>query len=130
MRRWFAVLLLVFLPLQTIWAAAAPYCGHEEELAAWDVGHHTHEHRDAQPSGDEGSDGLPSSHADCHVCHGAGGAVGTPQDDASHSGAYRGHPPMRVRALPAPPVFTPDRPNWARLASTARRRMPVAEQRC
>lgn len=115
MRRWFAVLLLMFLPLQAIWAAAAPYCAHEEDPATMHVGHHTHEHRDAQQSDDDESDELAGSHADCHVCHGAGGAVGAPQVDATH-GSYRGPLPMWVKALPAPPVFTPDRPNWSSLA--------------
>ncbi len=114
MRRWFAVLLLMLLPLQAVWAAAAPYCAHEEDPATMHVGHHSHEHQGAQQD-DNGSEAPAGSHADCHVCHGAGAAVGTQLADASH-GAYRGPVPTWVKALPAPPVSRPDRPDWSRLA--------------
>ena len=118
MRRWFAVLLLMLLPLQAVWAAAPPYSAHEEDPAAMHVGHHAHSHQDAQQDAqqeDDSSEATAGSHADCHVCHGAGAVVSTQQADASH-GAYRGPLPMWVKALPAPPVFTPDRPNWSSLA--------------
>lgn len=51
MRRLLLVFLLVFMPLQSIWAAASPYCGHESAPQASHFGHHVHEHH-----GDEGAD--------------------------------------------------------------------------
>jgi hypothetical protein len=48
MRRWLSILLLVLLPLQLSWAAAAPYCQHEKSpVALQHFGHHEHEHEDA-----------------------------------------------------------------------------------
>ena len=114
MRRWFAILLLVLLPLQSLWAAAAPYCAHEESPTTMHVGHHAHEHQDAQQDEDV-PEGPGASHADCHVCHGAGAAVTAVLEASSQRGHSRSLP-MWARALPIPPVFQPDRPNWARLA--------------
>ncbi|MCT9124806.1 cation efflux protein, CzcI family [Cupriavidus gilardii] len=46
MRRFFLILLVMLLPLQSVWAAAAAYCGHEQRPAAqWHLGHHQHQHR-------------------------------------------------------------------------------------
>ena len=42
MRRLLFLLILVCLPLQSIWAAAASYCGHEAPAAAMHFGHHQH----------------------------------------------------------------------------------------
>lgn len=114
MRRWFAILLLVLLPLQALWAAAAPYCAHEENPTSMHVGHHTHEHQDAQ--GDSGSsEGLAGNHADCQVCHGGAGAL-PPALMAPAPTELEAHPAPGVAMLPAPPFFRLDRPNWSRLA--------------
>jgi cytochrome c553 len=113
MRRLFAILLLVLMPLQSLWAAAAPYCAHEESPKAMHLGHHTHEHQQNQ---DEGSSkGSPAAHADCHVCHG-GTAVVTGPLGSPEQPAMRGHAPPLVAWMPAAPVSPPERPNWARLA--------------
>ncbi|MBU0601652.1 MAG: hypothetical protein KKD25_04520 [Gammaproteobacteria bacterium] len=45
MRRWLSILLLVFLPFQFTWAAAAGYCQHETGAAAQHFGHHDHKHQ-------------------------------------------------------------------------------------
>lgn len=114
MRRWFSILLLVLLPLQALWAAAAPYCAHEESPKSMHLGHHTHEHQQSQAD-DGTSKGSPSAHADCHVCHGGAavvmGAIGTAEPPA-----MRGHAPPLVTSIPTAPVIPPERPNWARLA--------------
>lgn len=111
MRRWFAILLLVLLPLQAIWAAAAPYCELEQaQAASKHFGHHEHEHQDADVGQDE------SSGKDCHVCHGSttalvvGAAISAPRLGATHSSI------SEATALPAPPLTRPERPNWQRLA--------------
>ena len=117
MRRWFAILLLVLLPLQAIWAAAAPYCEHEQApAAAKHLGHHEHEHQDVDVGPDE-SPGKPgATHADCHVCHGsasapiAGGACGSPPLRAKHLSI------SEATALTAPPLTRPERPKWQHLA--------------
>src|SRR3989344_5657928 len=88
MRRLLLVFLLVFMPLQSIWAAASPYCGHEAAPQTSHFGHHVHEHH-----GDEGADhsapgASPSTLADmdCHACHGTGGGL-----------AHRARPPPPPR---------------------------------
>ena len=115
MRRLLLVFLLVFMPLQSIWAAASPYCGHESAPQASHFGHHVHEHH-----GDEGADhsapGVsPSTLADmdCHACHGTGGGL-------AHSASAQAivvavaHPPGQAApAWPPAPLTRPERPNWS-----------------
>jgi hypothetical protein len=50
MRRWLTILLLVVLPLQFSWAAAASYCQHDEDASTQHVGHHDHQHQAADSS--------------------------------------------------------------------------------
>lgn len=114
MRRWFAILLLVLLPLQSLWAAAAPYCEHEENPESMHVGHHTHEHH-ASEADQDSSNGPAANHTDCHVCQGTGGALSAPLVATGLDG-YFGPLPACDTTLPAPPVSLPERPNWARLA--------------
>lgn len=118
MRRLLLVFLLVFMPLQSIWAAASPYCEHESAPQASHFGHHVHEHH-----GDEGADhsapGVsPSTLADmdCHACHGTGGGL-------AHSASAQAivvavaHPPGQAApAWPPAPLTRPERPNWPVLA--------------
>lgn len=114
MRRWLTVLLFVFMPLQAIWAAAAPYCGHEESPAAMHVGHHEHEHQDSPTDLDEVPVAL-GDHTDCHVCHGAGAVVPETLGVLTQV-VPQGPAPTSAKSLPTPPVSFPERPNWARLA--------------
>ena len=80
MRRWLVVFMLLVLPLQFAWAAAAPYCAHETTAGAGKhPGHHQHVHQggsDAAKAGDDGS-GIGTSHTDCESCH-AGAAATLP----------------------------------------------------
>jgi len=118
MRRVLAIFLLVWLPLQSIWAAAAPYCQHEASEASH-LGHHPHEHRHAKADDhkpDPAGDGVGMDHADCHVCHAAspavvalGGCFACPAlDDMSLD--------TRQVRLTAPPSSRPERPQWRGLA--------------
>lgn len=73
MHRWLLVLLLVVMPVQFVWAAAAPYCGHEtSESASKHFGHHFHKHQgsttsDASKAGGAGV--LGGDDVDCVLCH-------------------------------------------------------------
>lgn len=75
MRRWLSILLLVLLPLQFTWAAAAGYCQHETAANAWHVGHHEHQHQDSADNGtvkvksSESVPGIKLADSDCNVCH-------------------------------------------------------------
>lgn len=81
MQRIVLVFLLLLLPVQWTWAAAASICRHESNIHANHFGHHEHRHDhqastpvsvdavdaadDTQAQGDFGA------HADCATCHGA-----------------------------------------------------------
>ena len=116
MRRGFAFVLTVFLCFQSLWLAAAPYCAHEADLTTVHVGHHTHEHAEQDMVDGASSDSSPAtSHADCHVCHGAHGmaqqGAGVPSPDLTGR-QY----PTGPASWPAAPSAPPERPNWPRLA--------------
>lgn len=77
MRRWSIIaFMLLLLPFQMVWAAAAPVCAHETQAAAKKhFGHHEHQHQgstsattdnDVTP---DSSSGSGSYHADCETCH-------------------------------------------------------------
>jgi len=78
MQRIVLVLLLMLLPVQWTWAAAASICRHETSIHANHFGHHEHRHDhttsvtlsvdvadDIQGQSDSGV------HADCATCHAA-----------------------------------------------------------
>lgn len=75
MRRWLSILLLVLLPLQFTWAAAAGYCQHEKAVQGWHIGHHEHQHQDeagqahAKTKTSDGALGAKLTDTDCTVCH-------------------------------------------------------------
>lgn len=124
MRRLVALLLLVLLPLQAIWAAAAPYCQHEAEAASHHIGHHQPEHAHAPAVDATGSHGTPGdqdgnaasgTHTDCHTCH--GGTVLAHEVRPLQVMLTATQPvPTAVHGLPAPPTERPDRPSWPALA--------------
>lgn len=73
MRRCVLILMLVVLPFQFSWAAAAAYCRHEGGVATQHFGHHQHEHN-AQGKADDGGKSLKNwdntvVDDDCSVCH-------------------------------------------------------------
>jgi hypothetical protein len=120
MRRWFLVLLLVLLPLQSVWAEAAAYCQHESQLAGASTshwGHHEHDHGDAPlASGDDASSAWAGVDVDCNVCH-AGGAVPFPAWQNANAAHWAGALPARhPSALPTRALAPPDKPNWAATA--------------
>ena len=56
MRRWLTILMLLVLPGQFAWSAAAAYCQHEQVPAKAHIGHHVHEHEAPGDSGSQASD--------------------------------------------------------------------------
>lgn len=125
MRRLLFILILACLPLQSIWAAAASYCGHETAPAAAHFGHHQHLVHDGHAAAASG--GCAHGHdgtsvrtggvdMDCHVCHGVGSALhAEPAATALRLGAMR-PAPFVLPLLRAPAPARPERPNWPRFA--------------
>ena len=68
LRRWIAVLLMCWLPLQAGYAVAASYCAHEAGSATH-LGHHAHKHVDARSLGDPAAMNPNGVDADCAQCH-------------------------------------------------------------
>jgi len=78
MQRIVLVLLLMLLPVQWTWAAAASICTHETSLHANHFGHHEHrhDHRTGLTSLSDPADGAQVQsesgvHVDCATCHAA-----------------------------------------------------------
>lgn len=124
MRHWMFAFLLLALPFQLVWGAAAPYCGHEaSDLAKGHLGHHSHEH---QPDGQSGSpdddsrDDMGAYHADCAGCHLGCTAVmpaKAPAVEPLPHGSTSGHREPRYDShIPA----GPQRPDRAEAAPAAR----------
>ena len=119
MRRVLLMFLLVLLPFQYVWAAAAPYCQHEQ-AAAQHVGHHEHKHqRSAKSSAGEPAKASGQLSAslddDCGYCQ---QSASKPIFSGVSGLVIAGGLPLQPLASPALPSRDPDRverPNWRRL---------------
>jgi hypothetical protein len=77
MRRWLSIILLVLMPFQFTWGAAAAYCEHESSKETRHFGHHVHTHGEAglqaqgkKPlPGDKNTPEKPGLDNDCGTCH-------------------------------------------------------------
>jgi len=115
MSRVFALLLAFTLLLQTSWAVAATYCGHETTpQAATHFGHHAHVHKAVD--GKQPVVGQLAVDDDCSDCHAGHAAIPTLAITAV---ALVASTPVAC-PLPSPhdsaPARAPDRPQWPRLA--------------
>ena len=64
--------MLVILPFQFAWGAAASYCGHEKSVGAGHFGHHGHQHKakaDADGEAAAKKAGALADDPDCAMCH-------------------------------------------------------------
>ncbi len=121
MRFWLLTFVMVFLPLQSAWAVAAPYCGHENSALVSHFGHHTHKHHSTETRMDSSSDmsgvSAPGGvDVDCTPCNGMGSAMVI---NFSPPGFFMGktHYAIGVSSeSPLPPLQRPERPKWSRLA--------------
>lgn len=76
MRRLFLIFLMVLMPLQWTWGAAASICAHETGSNVSHFGHHPHKHEGVKATAEtEKADASAlGCHADCGVCQGVGTA--------------------------------------------------------
>ena len=136
MRRWLSILLLVFMPLQSSWAAVATYSELGASTLATHFGHHEHEHKhelnhpsqDRQPAGEssEASKAKPVG-ASVGASEGAFDAADCHSHSHSHCQCAAGLPgppvmPMVIGSPPltdwtmadaiAPVLSRPERPQW------------------
>jgi hypothetical protein len=114
MRRRILLLLLMLLPFQFCWSAAAAYCRHESGATTVHLGHHFHVHK-AVSQADPAAGALAGLDGDCPSCvlHADGPSL--PPDIAAlaASVAHLAPVPSEARAAPPPPPSLPERPNWA-----------------
>ena len=120
MRRWLTAMLLVLLPLQSFWAAAATYCAHEQGAASQHFGHHEHRHHGTAAKADgaeaDARNALAGDDLDCACCH-----LSCAQPLVSAVSVPVVAP--RERWAPTPPpwretvvILVIERPNWRRAA--------------
>lgn len=63
-------LLLVMVPFQFAWGAAAVYCQHEQSATVQHFGHHVHQHQQQNAKESSSPAGkLSQLHQDCAYCH-------------------------------------------------------------
>jgi hypothetical protein len=115
MRRFVFLLMIVLLPLQSVWASAAAYCQHESSAArSSHFGHHEHEHR---VSADKRTDGSLVPDQDCTICHLIACPSVLPVAPVVAAPAARPYaPPAVTFAIMSARAAEPERPNWLRLA--------------
>ena len=136
MRRFLLILLMLLLPAQWTWAAAAAYCQHEPALAGRHLGHHAHPQHQHGSAGWVGgstegpADGsvdstadrqtdakaLSGVAADCDHCHGHGSAALYAAKALLPPGAIDPCARSKAHAVPGPALPRPERPQWRCLA--------------
>lgn len=125
MIRWLLIVLMVLLPAQFSWAAAAPYCAHESDPTSFHIGHHAHVHRgssaDAQqtpaaPDEETSKGALGSDHSDCHCCHGVAGQLASPAAPQFELPARHVFIAVAIARLEGGRAPSIERPKWARAA--------------
>ena len=112
-KKYLLILLMLILPVQYAWSAAAVYCQHEQGAPSH-FGHHAHAHK-ASPD-DHGHPKVKSLDTDCEYCHMFSHAFFVPFDARPTVHVALNH------AVPATLSYTshiprrPPRPNWLLVA--------------
>jgi hypothetical protein len=142
MRRWISVFLLIFLPVQFVWAGVGAYVGHAEGTQTFHFGSaaHSHdaEHAHSHPghaapesgldrlsAGDRHDCASPHTDGRCHDdsgCHDAHAHFySLPGADATPDPVVTAHPVPHARHahVVSAPTPRPERPNWLVLAAPA-----------
>lgn len=113
-KRLVLIVLMLILPVQYTWSAAAVYCQHEQ-ASPFHFGHHAHEHK-AKADHPDGHKGVQTADNDCEYCHFFSHAFFVPFDAAAST------PPELPRFWLHPTTYTshiaerPPRPNWPLVA--------------
>jgi hypothetical protein len=125
MTRWLLIVLMVLLPAQFSWAAAAPYCAHESNPTSFHIGHHAHvhqglsaetQHTSSEPEKETFKNSLASDHSDCHYCHGVTGQLASPVALWLEQPARHVFLAVDIARLEGSRATSIERPKWARAA--------------
>ncbi len=119
MKRLLIIFMLIVVPLQLSWAAAAVYCEHESKPKTVHFGHHEHKHiASAAEIKSDASKSAAAIDGDCTSCHLGGIAI-----------LAMPAPALALNLLSAPAIATGnsllassrpsrlERPKWAVIAS-------------
>jgi hypothetical protein len=109
-RRIVLIFMILALPIQASWVAAASYCGHESGFSARHFGHHDHTH---STSGSEKSKTQSACDSDCSF-HSHSNFQGVTADGISLDTLSSGDVLNATGALfhPHSVFYRPDRPKW------------------
>lgn len=112
MRRFLIIFLLMILPLQGAWAAAAGYCQHETGAAAKHLGHHEHKHETKKTDPAKGTSVVDN---DCAVCHlGAAGMIPISALPSLPDKPQAERVSSHASLFSLIPADRPERPKWVR----------------
>jgi hypothetical protein len=117
MRRILVILMLMLLPFQFVWGAAAGYCQHEQGADVGHFGHHVHKHQGKMlKAGDPTPDKkniAGSDDPDCASCHltCVSPVIQTAVWFSTELGADLGAEPSSQQPPYIP--YSIERPNWA-----------------
>lgn len=114
MSRWLVILLLVLLPFQFAWSAAAGYCAHETDANVKHFGHHVHIHKAGKAvDSQKHLGGLSAPDDDCSACHLSAPSLPTAVASLALPDPQL-LPPLVTAAFPPSAVLdAPERPNWS-----------------
>jgi hypothetical protein len=115
-KRFFLILLMLILPVQYSWSAAAVYCQHEQDSPVH-FGHHAHQHdaKAGEPDG-HAKVKVKGADADCEYCHLFSHASFVPFAVQSAVPAARDHVAPQALTYSSCIPRRPPRPNWSRVA--------------
>lgn len=114
MSRVLALLLAFALLLQTSWAVAATYCGHETSTqGAMHFGHHSHVHKAADG---KHASGKIADDPDCVSCHAVHPALASTPFTCVSADIPKAANFDQPRMSASVPPREPERPQWTRLA--------------
>ncbi|WP_332877392.1 cation efflux protein, CzcI family [Massilia sp. S19_KUP03_FR1] len=116
MKRLLLILLMLILPVQYAWSAAAVYCQHEQN-APVHFGHHAHQH-DAKPGEPDGHGKVKvkGADADCEYCHLFSHASFVPFASRPAVPAARAQVASLALTYTSHIPHRPPRPNWSLVA--------------
>nr|WP_307742802.1 DUF2946 family protein [Massilia varians] len=103
--------MMLVLPAQYSWSAAASYCQHETE-ASLHFGHHAHEHEAQSGTANDGDGEVEKVHADCEYCHLFSHAFFTSTSDESPNPEARRHAALRTLNYSSHIPEGPSKPDW------------------
>lgn len=113
-KKYVLILLMLILPVQYAWSAAAVYCQHEQD-SRFHFGHHAHQHK--ATSEESGSDGkVKMADTDCEYCHMFSHAFFIPFDTRPVAPLALSYASPNTVSYTSPLPQRPPKPNWLLVA--------------